>query len=140
MTINEMAKRLHGREYGCEITQAEALQAKRSHLVVVFGYSDDNMELRGAIDDEIGCWGDTKVYVDGSKAYKMAAGECGSCRLYQKHVAMLPWIQALRGNDCFWYYQTSLPHAEFDVFEDGELYCRGIVCQLPQEGSNEQQG
>ena len=56
MTLKEFAKMLDGREYGGEITKEEEALAKELGFVVVFGYSDDNAELRGAIDDEIGCF------------------------------------------------------------------------------------
>jgi hypothetical protein len=36
-----------------EINKAEERQAKDAGLVVVFGYSDDGVELRGAIHDEV---------------------------------------------------------------------------------------
>ena len=54
MNTKELAALLNGREYGSEISKAEEAQAKADGLVVVFGYSDDNVELRGAIHDEIG--------------------------------------------------------------------------------------
>lgn len=31
---------------------------------------------------------------------------------------------------CCWTYETELPHATFNVMEDGETYCRGIVIAL----------
>ena len=37
------------------IAEEERL-AKENGLVVVFGYSDDNIELRGAINNEAGCF------------------------------------------------------------------------------------
>lgn len=50
MIAKEFADLLSGRDYMNEITRGEEEQAKAAGLVVVFGYSDDNMELRGAID------------------------------------------------------------------------------------------
>ena len=55
MTVDELAKKLHGNEYENEISKELAKEAKENNLVVVFGYSDDNMEFRGAIYDEIDC-------------------------------------------------------------------------------------
>jgi len=57
ITAEELAAKLNGREYGEEITDTEEIEAKKSGLVVIFGYSDDSAELRGAINDEIGCNG-----------------------------------------------------------------------------------
>jgi hypothetical protein len=33
-------------------------------------------------------------------------------------------------DDTSWSYETDIPHATFDVLEDGEVYCRGIVFAL----------
>lgn len=54
LTAKEMAGLLNGRERGREISKEEEAIARDSGLVVAFGYSDDCLELRGAIDDE-GC-------------------------------------------------------------------------------------
>ena len=45
--LKEFANRLNGREYGQELTPAEAQRAKEAGIVVVFGASDDLMEFRG---------------------------------------------------------------------------------------------
>ena len=54
MTAKELAEMLTGREYGMEITRGEAQRAADAGLVVVYGYSDDNVEFAGAIDGEVG--------------------------------------------------------------------------------------
>lgn len=54
MNAKEFAAMLNGREYRREITKAEEKEAKAAGLIVAFGASDDNLELRGAVDDEIG--------------------------------------------------------------------------------------
>jgi len=52
----EFAEKLNGREYRKEITKDEEILAKENNLLVLFWYSDDNMEARGVINDEIWCW------------------------------------------------------------------------------------
>ena len=64
MTKEEFAKKLDGREYREEITREEAAEAKKNNLVVVFGASDDLIEFRGAIYDEINAWGGEIVLLD----------------------------------------------------------------------------
>ena len=49
MTKESLAALLNGREIGNEIEHGEAKAAKEHGLVVVYGYSDDGMEVRGAI-------------------------------------------------------------------------------------------
>ena len=62
-TIQDLAQLLNENEYGYELhnennINIEAL-CKEKNWIVVFPYSDDNVELRGAIDDEIGAWDGT---------------------------------------------------------------------------------
>ena len=115
MTIFEFADGLNDREYLNEITPLEEQRAKELGFVVVFGYSDDNAEFRGAIYDEIGCYNGGRVYEQGS--------------LYIDAV----WC----GGDYCWTYNTNIPHAVFDIYEDGEKYCEGIVFQLDGKGEGE---
>lgn len=109
-----MAALLNGREYGSEITREEAVLAKASGLVVVFGYSDDNVELRGAISDEAGCYRGRTFYVRPDGIDTSGDGE--------KLIA--EWCKEPRAS---WTYSTDVPHATFNIMENGELYCRGIV-------------
>lgn len=37
--------------------------AKKNNLIIVHGYSDDSIELVGAIDEEVGAWEETDIYV-----------------------------------------------------------------------------
>ena len=111
MTLKEFAKMLDGREYRHEITKEEEALAKELGFVVVFGYSDDNAELRGAIDDEISCY-------DGGELF---------------HIDLPATIYAdwcPEDIDCSWAYGTSIPHEQFYIYEDGDLYCVGIVCDI----------
>lgn len=63
MTAKELATALTGRKVGMEITSVEFDRAADAGLVVVFGYSDDNVEFRGAIDEEVGAWNGTTIHV-----------------------------------------------------------------------------
>lgn len=111
MTLKEFASMLDGREYRSEITPEEEKLAKELGFVVVFGYSDDNAELRGAIDDEIGCY-DGGVLEHEDLPATIYADWCPE------------------DMDCAWAYGTSIPHEKFNIYEDGELYCVGIVCDI----------
>lgn len=50
LTVHSVAAQMDGREYSGEISKQEERQLKEAGLVVVFGYSDDNLELRGVVD------------------------------------------------------------------------------------------
>lgn len=140
MTPQDFAARLNGREYGSEITKPEEAEAKAAGLVVVFGYSDDNVELRGAISEEVGMFDGGTVCVT-SEGTLMPMWEDIDCtdkdvaREYFRKDA-LPRVgiecewSPLDEEGLSWRYKTRLPHATFDVIEDGEVYCRGIVFAL----------
>lgn len=118
MTPQEFAALLNGREYGEEITREEEALAKAHGLVVVFGYSDDNMEFCGAITDEVGCY-------DGRHAYVNKDGLSNSGKK----------ITAVWDTDGYsWIYQTDIPHATFEIVEGDDPYCRGIVFALADVG------
>lgn len=130
MKPTELAARLNGREYCSEITDQEEAQAKADGLVVVYGASDDLMEFAGAIKDEIGCF-------DGGTAYLTSAGllqnacDSGTCPHFVKVKAKAATIKAVWDQDGYsWTYETAIPHAPFDIMEDGDTYCRGIVFAL----------
>lgn len=126
--VKDFAKMLDGRERGSELSEQESLAAQKLHLVIVFGYSDDNMELRGAIDDEVGCY-------DGGFAYITRAGlavnECDRdyCVRANKESKT---IEALWDKETpfAWTYKTDISHETFIVYDDGDKFCRGIVFDL----------
>lgn len=111
MTLKEFAQMLDGRKYGHEITEEEEALAKKLGFVVVFGYSDDNAELRGAINDEIGCF-DGGVLEHEDLPGTIYANWCPE------------YI------DCAWAYDTYIPHERFLIYDGSELYCVGIVCDI----------
>jgi len=123
----ELAIKLDGREYGEEITPQEEAFAKENRLVVVFGASDDLMEIRGIVYDELSAWGGTSGYfvVDG---LLKSACECDDCPYYLNLMKCAHEVKALWNKEGYsWIYETNIPHATFDILEDGEKYCRGIV-------------
>lgn len=129
MNAKELAARLDGCEYRKEVSLNIARDAVASGLVIVFGASDDLMEFRGAINDEVSCY-------DGGTAYLTDAGlltndcEDDECPHFAKIKAKARTIEAIWGGDVSWNYETDIPHATFQVIEDGEVYCNGIVFAL----------
>jgi len=131
MNKEELAALLDGREYGNEITSQEEKQAKQDGLVVVFGYSDDICELRGAINDEIGCFdGGTISFTKNGKF--PTEDEIGIIEdiLGELKLNRIKAIFAPQEPLCSWIYETDIPHATFNIMENGELYCVGIVFSI----------
>ncbi len=135
MTPSEMAARLTGREYGSETTPEDEALAKEHGLVIVFGASDDLLEFRGAIDDELGAWNGRFARVD----QKGLTSEFEGIDLHARNAKELlrdyfrredkgATIHAKWATDGYsWIITTDTPHATFEIVEDGEPFCRGIV-------------
>jgi hypothetical protein len=131
MTLKEAALMLDGREYLNELTDAEEALLKESGIVAVFGYSDDCVELRGAIYDEVGAWNGTTLYFD--KDCLLENPCCNEdCPCFKKKLAAAKTIDACwdEEGECVWSYETDMPHEEFDILHSGEKYCRGIVFEM----------
>ena len=138
MTKEQLAAMINGREIGEEITvEIEAL-AKESRLVIVFGYSDDGTEFRGAMHDEKGGgseYGPMTLSIIGDELLSQEELEQAEKTLNRLNMTMPPPIQVTshwcpEELDTSWLITANVPYASFDIFEDGELYCRGCVFAL----------
>jgi len=132
MDIKEVAAALNGCEYNEEGSKELFAAAAAAGIVIVFGASDDLMEFRGAVTDEVGCY-------DGGKAYFTEGGllenkcEEEDCPYFGEAKDKAAVVEAVRGEDGYsWTYKTDIPHETFEVFDDGDKYCRGIVFHLHQ--------
>ncbi len=137
MTKEALAAALHGNEIGHEITAVMAREAELAGLVVVFGASDDLLELRGAIHDEVDAWEGTTILVtrEGLWDEEGCASQCDHfLRAREEAREHGQEITALWATEepYSWTYTTTIPHATFDILEDGEPYCRGIVFVLAE--------
>lgn len=107
--------------------------AKQHRLVIIFGGSDDLMEFRGAVYDEIGAWEGTIAYFDSDG---LLQNDCDNeeCPAFARRKQAAQTVRAIWSPesepDLSWAYETALPHSTFEVHEDGHVYCRGIVISL----------
>jgi hypothetical protein len=128
--IEEVANILDKIEYGEDISPIDMKYAKCNDAVIVFGASDDLLEFRGAINDEVGCYGGGMVYFNRSGELR---SECGDdyCPYFAKLRANASKIKAIWGAGGYaWTYETDIPHETFEMTDDGCYYCRGIVFLL----------
>jgi hypothetical protein len=138
MNKEQFAELLNGRQYRDEITEQEEKLAKENGLLVCFGASDDLLEFRGLVNEEVGAY-------DGGSAFlvKKRGGKIDVMSEYDftevqeimddKELDFeLPKVEVVAewspdDLECSWRIKSDLPHATFDIMEDGYLYCRGIV-------------
>lgn len=140
LTPAEFAARINGREYRSELNEEEAALAKANGLIVVFGYSDDNVEFEGAIRDEIGAYNGTTVRVDAEGILpdweNVDKDDKEEMKRWLRRDGLRVFsIQALwcaTTEDPSWTFRTEIPHVCFDVMEDGEVFCRGMVFSLDE--------
>lgn len=124
--VKKWAEKLGGREYGSELTEIEEKELEALGLVVVFGASDDLCEFRGAMDDEVGCFDGEDIYVnaEGLIANNMDMFDDFVPENSPEFV-LIKMCWDLRGYS--WICETDIPHESFDILDDGNPYCRGII-------------
>ena len=135
MNVKEWAEKLNGREYGEELEdQNEAKQAKIDGVVIVFGASDDLLEFRGAIDDEVDAWEGVKVKLTPAPGVLNVERNAEKLDFNRMQIAGMRTLTAVwgpKGADgkawASWEVTTDIPHETFNIMEDGEIYGRGIV-------------
>lgn len=138
MKKEELAMRLNQHEYRNETTPDIEAEAKASGLAIIFGASDDLMEFRGAIDEELGCFEGREVLIDSKGVLPEREQidndeELEDFFLRRKTAKK---IEAIWDKDGYsWLYETTIPHVTFDILEDGNKYCRGIVIDLRDLGT-----
>lgn len=141
MNAQELAARLDGREYGKEVTRQDEADAREAGLVIVFGASDDLMEFRGAINDEVGAYEGGTAYVDAQGLipveYEDLSDEETYDMLSRKQHAIGIFAQWCPDDDLSWRIETNLPHSTFTIFDNGETYCEGLVFALKDAAAPE---
>ena len=135
MTAKELAEMLSGREVGEEIVMGEERDIKDAGLVVVYGYSDDNVEFSGAIDEEVGAYEDTTIYLTKDGLLEEPAcndTENCTCPYFEAAKKTAKTITAIwrDGERPSRVFSTDIPHETFTVMEDGEPWCIGIVFSM----------
>ena len=132
MTAKELAIELNGRDTGEEMEWGEIQDAKAAGLVVVYGYSDDNVEFSGAIDEEVGAYEDTTIYLTKDGLLEEPAcndAENCTCPYFETAKTAAKTITAIwrDGERPSRVFSTDIPHETFTIMEDGEPWCIGIV-------------
>lgn len=133
MTPTEAAALLDGAQYGKEGSKDLFNALSAAGLVAVFGASDDLMEFRGAIRDEVGCYNGGTAYVTPTGLLQNECDEGERCPYFAKVQERAVPIEAKWDDGGFsWRYETNIPHVKFVIKEDDESYCEGIVFALAE--------
>ena len=142
MNKREFAQMLNGRQYRNEMTEKDEQMAKESGLIVIFGASDDLVEFRGVLYDEMDAWDGqhfiivlpgTEIPIDEDEETYKKVKEIIAVPIEEYSTVKVNRFEAVWGADdpdCSWLIKTDVPHESFDIMEDDELYCRGVVIDV----------
>lgn len=132
MNIQEVADKLNGvqyREEGKILTAEYCRELRRNGIVVVCGSSDDLMQFDGAISDEFGAY-DHYFTSKGLVRNECDDDDCPYFAKLMKEVKYYIKPKWCEVDDYAWAYETNIPCVTFDVMEDDDKYCQGIVFKL----------
>ncbi len=140
MKKEELATLLTGLE---EIPVSLQQSAEDFGLVIVYGASDDLLEFLGGINDEVAAYeGTTAVITNGKDGNLIVVNADAIAEIngalddYNLPPLKIPTVTVKSEWDpktipsASWLVSTDLPHASFDLFEDGQVFCRGLVLDV----------
>lgn len=135
MNISDLTSQLNNSASHKPLLTKELLsQAEKNNLVIVFGASDDLMEFRGAIEDEVDAYDGGSAWVD-SKGLLPERDQIEDDELLKEFFARQPNAKEIKAIWCgdsgwTWSFETDIPHETFELVDGDENYCRGIVFSL----------
>lgn len=154
MTKEELAARLNGRDLDRTIVEDEEKElARESKLLIVYGQSDDLVELEGFIDEEIISYdAEEEICIDFNFKVMTTPDEDDAETLERYNVLDIVNERMKRALKITakcqvaedegytgWTFEVAVPHATFDLMDSDELddendqpvkYCRGIVIDM----------
>ncbi|EMB43573.1 hypothetical protein [Treponema denticola] len=132
--LERWAKLLHGFEYPAENIKKFQNEMAKDEVIAIYGLSDDLLEFKGAMYDERGAW---KGFLGRITKDLTVISEIEYLNSKLWNTENLPFIQAiwnpkdLLGNIySSWKIETDLPHKDFQILEDGKLFCIGIIIDV----------
>lgn len=126
MNIEQLAKHLNGREYPLSILADLRAEMVARGYVLVVGASDDYLMFHGAISESSY---EMDVAVDQNGIRKRACHDA-DCPHDDALLAAGPRITGTfnpKGDGPSWRIDANIPHAKFQVMEDGEVNCEAVV-------------
>ena len=124
LTSEFVASQLNGREYRNEITTELNEKLRNSSMIVIYGQSDDLVHINEFGEtDEFGCCDGHVIHLTSNGVY--VAGDS------QQNIASVTAKWCPEDEDgnitSSWSFETDVPHTTFNIMEDGEVYCVGLV-------------
>ena len=131
--IKEISKILDGMDRTDDVPKDIEKLAKENNIIIIFGYSDDLIEVRGKIYDEFDIFdGDKLLFTSqGILSNECYNKDCENFKLLKTLLNPQEVKAIWRNSSPYWSYQTDIPHKTFRMLDsDDEIYCIGIVFSL----------
>lgn len=131
-TIEDLARLLNGNEYYDELKNPYNLDVEKickdNKWIILFPYSDDCLEIRGYINDEVGAWDDSnykilkkgEFFADENEDNTYHKATCNQVmRTNDDPQIFMKWCP--KDHPYTWYIKTNYPNvAYFDIVKDDE--------------------
>lgn len=134
--LQSYADELNGNHYGEEGNADLFRHMKADRVVAVFGYSDDLMLFRGAIDDETG-YEEAFVTKAGLLENNCESDRCPHFKKLKKPATQVYGGSTDTDGGSMFHFFIRGPNrskferfAEFKIMDDDGIYCTGIVFSL----------
>ena len=128
-SVEQFSKFLFKPDAENQFSDSEINCAKRNRLVIVSGYSDDLIELEGAIHNEGDCFNGNDFHLvleKGEWILKTGHGKVNNITA--------KWYDRIEtdesGESIPWTYKTDIPHSDFFMTLRGDTFCRAFVFDI----------
>ncbi|MBQ8806584.1 MAG: hypothetical protein IJZ68_09100 [Bacteroidaceae bacterium] len=125
MNIKEFAENLGTRPTGDEVPYHMVCEAQHQRYLVIFGASDDLVEICGHHHYEFDAFRPTTLYVTRNRVY--SSDEIHPTTAKPIHVE---YSTPTATNPALWKLTTEIPHATYNIMDGDELFCKGLVIDL----------
>ena len=134
LLLEEFTKKLNNVEYEdlYRVIKENTKFAKENNIVIVYGISDDLLEMEGAFFEEYSAFDGTKIYADLEKGLFVQEDDIKELENKTKNDFPYYLNAFWCKNEIPWTIETNIPHKTFDILEDKEIFSRGIVFFLNQ--------
>lgn len=134
----QLKEMINNRKYPFRLKKEEKQFAKDNGFIVVYGASDDLMEVEGYSDEEFGCWEGCCALFDHEGVLPDRGNidedddEALLCFLTRKKNAKK--VSQIWDEDGYsWIFTTEIPHITFDILKCDDKFCRGIIFSIHDE-------
>lgn len=129
--LKEFARKLDDLEFNDFEPSIMFAEAKERGIVILYNIHPMTCVLKGAIHSETDCYVGKIAFIDSTgfsrRFYFTDPEERFSYKNWKENKDIEFRIKCNSEGNPYWRYETKIPHEKFDVYEDGELFCEGII-------------